>query len=177
MINVRKIKREFLMSLLDKDIKKILDIGCGKGFMSKFFEKKGAKAIGIDIKNLAEDSDNFKLIKGNIKKKDFDKNNDLIIASLILHFFERKDALQIIKRIKSATSKGGYNLIICMSNLDSMNRKEKFFPTKEEILSLYGGWKIEKELQDETELEEHSNFPPHKHNLIFLILKNTQDNF
>jgi len=59
-----------------------------------------------------------------------------------------------------------------MSNLDGMKSEEKFFPTREEVLSFYRGWKLEKELQDRTEMEEHSNIPAHKHNLIFLILKN-----
>ncbi len=173
MINVKQTKKEFLNFFLDKKIRKVLDLGCGKGLMASFFAKRGIKTKGIDKKNYLESNlDNFKFVFGDIATEDFGKENDLIIVSLILHFFNNDKIFGLFEKIKSATSKGGYNFIICMSNLDSMKTKGKFFPTKEEILSFYKGWKVEKELQDETEIERHSGLPPHKHNLIFLILKN-----
>jgi len=172
MINVKQTKKEFLNFFLDKEIKKVLDIGCGKGFMSSFFAKKGIKTKGIDKKNFLKNKlENFEFVLGNIVLEDFGKDNDLIIASLIMHFFNKGKINKLFEKIKNATSKRGYNLIICMSSKDEMKQEDKFFPTKEEILSFYGGWKVEKQLQDETEIEEHSNLPPHKHNLIFLILK------
>ncbi len=176
MINVKEIKKEFLMFLLDKPIKKVLDLGCGKGLMSKFFTKK-AKVIGIDTKKIIEDIENFEFREGDIRQEDLGKENDLIIASLTLHLFDKNEAQKIIERMKQATSDSGYNLLICISNKDGMKQEEKFFPTKEEILSFYKGWKVEKQLQDETETEEHSNLSSHKHNLIFLILKNVKSNF
>lgn len=173
MINVKQIKKEFLNFFLNKELKKVLDLGCGKGLMSFFFAKRGIKTKGIDKKNSLEIvPDNFEFILGNLAIEDFGGKNNLIIVSLITHFFNKEKINRLFEKIKNATSKGGYNLIICMSNKDESKQEEKFFPTKEEILSFYKGWKVEKELQDETEIEEHSNLLPHKHNLIFLILKN-----
>jgi len=172
MINVKQTKKEFLSFFLDKEIKKVLDIGCGKGLMSAFFAKRGIKTIGIDKENFLENQlENFKFILGNIVLEDFGKDNDLIIASLITHFFSKEKINRLFDKIKNATSKGGYNLVICMSNKDKLKKEGKFFPTKEEILSFYRGWIIKKELQAETEIEEHSKLSPHNHNLIFLILK------
>lgn len=173
MINVKETKREFLMNLLDKNIKKILDIGCGKGLMSKFFEKKGANIIGIDIKKNCEDTENFKFIEGDIRKEDFGEENDLVIASLILHFFEKEEALKIIEKMKRSTSDIGYNLLICMSNEDEFakNKIGKFYPTLEELKKIYEHWTLIKEVKDMTEIEEHDNLGPHQHNLIFLLFQ------
>jgi len=174
MINIKQTKKEFLNFFQDKKLKKVLDLGCGKGSMSLFFSKKGIKTKGIDKRNVFEDNafENFEFILGDIATENFGQDNDLIIASLILHFFKKEKIFRLFKKMKSSTTKGGYNLIICISNLDGIKNEENFFPTKEEILSFYNEWKLEKELQGETEIEKHSNLPPHRHNLIFLILKN-----
>ena len=172
MINIKETKREFLNFFSDKEIKKVLEVGCGKGLMSSFFAKRGIKTKGIDKENFLENqSENFEFVLGNIALEDFGKDNDLVIASLITHFFNKEKISRLFEKIKKATSYGGYNFLICMSNKDGMKKEEKFFPTKDEILSFYEGWKVEKELQDETEIEKHAGLLPHKHNLIFLILK------
>lgn len=171
MINVKETKREFLMTLIDKDIKKILDLGCGKGLMSKFFDKKGAKAIGIDIRKYSEDSSNFKFVDGDIRKENFGENNNLIIASLILHFFEKKEALQIIEKMKSATSKEGYNFLICMSNEEKDAKPNRFYPSLSELKNIYSNWNLIKEIKGLTEVEDHDNIGPHQHNLIFILFQ------
>ena len=174
MINVKETKKDFLMILLDKDIKKILDLGCGKGLMSKFFDKKGAKAIGIDLRKISEDSENFKFIEGDIRKEDFGKENDLVISSLILHVFNKKDALELINRMKDATSKEGYNFLICMSNEDELakGKLEKFYPDIAELIKIYEDWTLVKKIEDVTEVEDHDDIGPHQHNLISLLFKN-----
>lgn len=173
MINVKETKREFLIYLLDKPISKILDLGCGRGLMSKFFHKKGSKAIGIDIQEISEDSENFKFIKGDIKKEDFGKENNLIIASLILHLLDNEDALKVINKMKDTTSKKGYNLLICMSNEDELSKekKEKFYPSSQELIKIYNDWHLVKEVKSVTEIEDHDNTGPHQHNLIFLLFQ------
>jgi SAM-dependent methyltransferase len=172
MINTKEIKKEFLIELQDKNLKKILDLGCGKGLMSKFFSGKGV-ITGIDLKKTSEDSENFNFIEGDVRKEDFGENNDLIIASLILHFFEKEEAKQMIERMKTATSDLGYNLLICMSDKDDLSKKkaEKFYPDIKELKKIYGNWKLIKELEGITEIEDHDNLGPHQHNLIFLLFQ------
>ncbi|MCK9596071.1 methyltransferase domain-containing protein [Candidatus Pacearchaeota archaeon] len=174
MINVKETKREFLMSLFNQDIKKILDLGCGKGLMSKFFANKGAKIIGIDLNKIVEESPNFKLIEGDIRKENFGEKNDLIIASLILHFLNKNDSLQIIERMKTATSKLGYNLLVCMSDKDENAKKktEKFYPNIQELIKIYSDWKLIKEISDISEIEDHDNIGPHQHHLNFVLFQN-----
>lgn len=172
MINSKQTKQEFLNFFLDKKTKKVLDLGCGKGLMSSFFAERGIKTKGIDKDNFLEkEIPNFEFVLSDFTTEDLGEKNDLIIVSLVLHFFSKENVNKLLEKIKDSTSKGGYNLLICLSDKDEMKREGKFYPNKKEILSLYSGWKVEKELQDETETEEHSNLQPHKHNLIFLILK------
>ena len=172
MINVKEKKREFLLYLLEKPLKKILDLGCGKGLMSKFFHKKGAITTGIDIKKMSEDSENFKFIENDIRKEDFGEENDLIIASLILHVFEKSDALSIIKKMKNSTSKRGYNFLICMSNEEVTEKNpNKFYPSFQELINIYKDWNLVKKVGGLTEVEDHDNIGPHQHNLIFLLFQ------
>lgn len=173
MINVKETKKEFLMLLLDKPIKKVLDLGCGKGLMSRFFIKKKAKVIGIDTKKIIEDIKNFEFKEGDIRQENFGKENDLIISSLILHLFDKNEAQRIIERMKQATSGSGYNLIICVSNEDVLGKKNqnKFYPSFQELLDIYKDWNLLKETKGITEIEEHGNLSPHQHNLIFALFK------
>lgn len=172
MINVKETKKEFLMFLLDKPIKKVLDLGCGKGLMSRFFTKK-AKVIGIDAKKRIEDIENFEFKKGDIRQENFGKENDLIIASLILHVFDKNEAQKIIEKMKQATSDSGHNLIICVSNEDILAKKnpKKFYPSFQELLDRYKDWNLVKEIHGITVIEEHGNLGPHQHNLIFVLFK------
>jgi SAM-dependent methyltransferase len=172
MINVKEIKKEFLMFLLDKPIKKVLDLGCGKGLMSRFFTKK-AKVIGIDTKKIIEDIENFEFREGDIRQENFGKENDLIIASLTLHIFNKNEAQKIIERMKQATSDSGYNLLICVSDEDTLAKKnqKKFYPSVQELLDIYKDWNLLKTTHGVTKIEEHGALGPHNHNLIFVLFK------
>jgi SAM-dependent methyltransferase len=178
MINVKEIKKDFLLVLLDKDIKKILDLGCGQGLMSKFFNKKGINLTGIDIKKISESSENFKFVEGDIRKEDFGKENDLIIASLILHVFEKDNALQIIERMKNATSNSGYNFLICLSDEDDFAKKRpsNFYPNIQELIKIYHNWTLIKRVKDITEIENHDDTGPHQHDIIFLLFQKKEVN-
>lgn len=173
MINVKETKKEFLMFLLDKPIKKVLDLGCGKGLMSRFFIKKKAKVIGIDTKKIIEDVENFEFKKGDIRQENFGKENDLIIASLILHIFDKNEAQKILERMKQATSDSGYNLVICVSDEDILAKKnqKKFYPSFQELLGIYKDWDLVKGIHGITVIEEHGALGPHQHNLIFVLFK------
>jgi len=172
MINVKETKKEFLMFLLEKPIKKVLDLGCGKGLMSRFFTKK-AKVIGIDTKKIIEDIENFEFREGDIRKENFGEENDLILASLILHIFDKNEAQKIIERMKQATSDSGYNLLICVSDKDNLAKKnqDNFYPSFQELLKIYKDWTLVKDIHGVTVMEEHGTLGPHQHNLIFMLFK------
>lgn len=174
MINPKETKKEFLLELLNKDIHKVLDLGCGEMLLSKPFLEKGAFVKGIDMKEPSKIPKGAVFVKGNILQEDFNLLYDLIISSLILHLFKKQHINKIISKMKDSTSKHGYNFLILLSNKDSLSsseRQEKFFPSLEEISQFYTGWKTIKVLQDETQAEQHGNLPQHTHNLIFVIFQ------
>ena len=171
MINIKETKKEFISELLNKEIKNVLDLGCGKLLLPKRFLERGSSVKGIDIKEPSEIPKGAVFVKGNILNEDFGEDSDLIISSLILHLFKKKYALEIISKMKSSTIREGYNLLVLLSNKDSLYNEEKFFPSLKEISDLYSDWKLIKSLEGETEFEEHSGIPMHNHHLIFLIFQ------
>ena len=99
---------------------KILDIGCGKGFLLYEFTQivPGIKVVGIDISiyaltNAKEEIKPF-LKQGDAKKLDFKDNDfDLIISINVLHnlyCYDLENALREIERV------GKRNKFICMDS-------------------------------------------------------------
>lgn len=172
MINVKKIKREFVAEISDKNIDSILDLGCGKNPVSLLFSLDNKKVIGIDKEKFEIKSENFEFINKRISNKDFDKSYDLIIASLLLHCFKKEIIPFFITDIKNATRKKGYNFLICLSNEDdSSNNKENFYPSLSNLKRFYTDWKIIKITQGTTEIENHDNLGNHQHDIIFLLVQ------
>jgi len=159
--------------LKDLEPKSVLDLGCGLGRASLRFANKSIKVKGIDFKDKEISNKNFEFIKSNVKKFVFKEKYDLIIASLVLHFLKKDDAIQMIEKMKKNTQEGGFNFLVCMSNEDdcSKQKPENFYPNLTLLKKIYNNWEIVKQVQDFTELEGHGNLKPHKHNLIFMLFK------
>ena len=182
MIDIKETKRDFVNELLKKDIHKVLDLGCGEMLLSKPFLKNKSFVKGIDLKEPYSVPEGAVFVKGNFFHEEFEKDYELIIASLILHLTKKEFATKLIKKIQDSTAKRGYNFLILVSNKDSLSTepsaKGKFYVSMDEITEFYPSseWKLIKSLEDETEPEQHKNpseLPqtPHTHNLIFLIFQ------
>ena len=179
MINIKYTKLKFLNFFLDKNFDKILDIGCNTGYLSKEFAKNGVKVIGVDNKPQEINQENFNFIQQDIREFEFNENYDLVIASLVLHFFKKENVKEIINKIREATENGGYNFLVCMSNKDDCmsGHEDNFYISKEGLEGLYSSdkWEIIKSEQDWTDWEEHGEMGDHRHNLIFLIVKKNEE--
>lgn len=153
--------------------KKVLDLGIGKGRCSKRFIEKGSKIIGVDLENKYLPKE-IKFIQSNINDFNFKENYDLILASLILHFFKKKVSQEIIEKMKNSTTTQGYNFILTMNQKDDCfkSKENNFYVDKEELKKLYSDWEIIECEDFETDLEEHDGLNPHKHHLSFILAKN-----
>ncbi len=174
MISIKTIKRLFL-DKVPLDVKNILDIGCGKGYMSRRFARSESLVTGIDIKSQEIVQENFNFEKIDVREFVFGKY-DLIISSLMLHFFSENTSKEIIEKMKISTNKEGYNLLVLMSEKDNMNNFGKFYPSIEEVKKVYSGWDLIDYLQDDTEQEINSLGQKHFHNVIFCLFKKPNEN-
>lgn len=171
-INIKNTKRDFLRFIDLKNVNEVLDIGCSKGYLSKYFCKNNIYSTGVDIKNFDINLDKFNFINEDIREFDFNKKYDVIISSLVLHFLKKEEGFDLIEKMKKNTSEGGYNLLILPSNQDLLFRENYCCPQIEDLKTLYSNWKIIKCLSDFTESEEHSSKGLHNHHLIFFLVKN-----
>ncbi len=170
---IRDKVKEYLKELQPQNV---LDLGCGKGHKSLRFAKQGVKVLGVDKRPMEISQKNFKFFNEDITNFEFKEKYDLIIASLVLHFLDKVTAQNILKKIQTHTSEQGHTFIICFSDKDPMarNAQNRFYPSLKQLKNLYSDWEIMKEGMYETPIEEHDNLPPHKHNVILLLLKNKQ---
>jgi len=166
---------EVLKECLDSlNPKTVLDLGIGKARCSERFLKKEARITGVDIKKQIL-PEKIRFILQDIRKFDFPKIYDLIIASLVLHFFKKQISEKIIQRMKESTSKNGYNFILFMNlkeeNAGLKSQQGWFYVSLSEIKKIYSDWEIVKSGEYETPLEKHDNLPEHKHNLSFILAR------
>jgi len=167
-MNTKNKIQEYLKGL---NPKKILDLGCGKGRISKRFIKEGCKIVCVDKDDFSKFlPKHINFIQKDIKDFNIRENFNLIISSMVLHFLLKEEAIKIIKEMKNKVPLGGYNFILCMSNNERKKRAENFYPSLEELKKLYLDWNVKCE-EFETDVEEHDNLPPHKHKLIILLAK------
>ncbi len=89
----------FLKNVKNVRGKKILDVGCGTGYYSKIFRRRGARVLGIDISKemirLAKNQEKKEKLGIDYIKKDARKleklgNFDLVTATLLLHYAKTK---------------------------------------------------------------------------------------
>jgi ubiquinone/menaquinone biosynthesis C-methylase UbiE len=105
---------------------KVLDIGCGKGFLVKDLIDLGIDAYGLDISEYAiKNCENIltgRIHLGNAKKLPFKKNSfDFVISINCIHNLSRKNCIIALKEI-SRVSKNGKSFV----QVDSYeNKKEK----------------------------------------------------
>lgn len=108
--------KNVLNSSLDKNTKKILDLGVGTGLelISLFQEFKEIEVTAIDITEAMLDelkkrdfANRIKIICGDFFKVDFGTDYDAVISTSALHHFSKEDKTILYKKIYDCLKKGG----------------------------------------------------------------------
>ena len=173
MISANEEIANFILKIGHFSIKNAVDLGCGKGRISLKLAERGIKVLGVDLKDCSVKSKNFSFVQEDVRKFKFERNFDLIVCSVVLHFLKKSVSLEMIKKIQQVTSNAGLNWLILMSDKDDFYKSNpgNFYPNLELVKKLYSGWEILVEKQDYTEIENHDNLGEHRHNLIFIVFR------
>ncbi|MEM1535533.1 MAG: methyltransferase domain-containing protein [Candidatus Pacearchaeota archaeon] len=151
----------------------VLDLGAGKGKLSKFFYEKGFNVTAIDKSRKIVDAlkkkfkNKIKIKREELEKIKLREKYDIIIVKNVLHLIrDRKTAEKLINKIKKYTKEDGINFIVGLTTRDPFYNKKKFFIKKNKIKKLYKNWKCLFSKTFFTNLEKHDKLPFHKHNVF-----------
>ena len=121
---------------------KILDVGCGKGFMLYDFKKKikGIKIKGIDVSSYAIKNSKTQVKKylkvANAKKLPFKDNEfDLVISINTIHNLNKKDCIKALMEIERVSKKNSFITVDAYSNKKEKKRMFAWNLTAKTILS------------------------------------------
>ena len=131
-----------------KDGSKILDIGCGKGFMIYDFLQHNNKYIvkGIDISDYAvknsmpEVKDNVEV--GNAKELQFEDNFfDLVISINTIHNLEKEECAMSLREIERVSKKDKFIIVDAFKDVEEKKRMFAWNLTAKTIMHV-DEWKL-----------------------------------
>ena len=104
------------MHLFTKE-SRIIELGCGEGFISEYLLKNGYNVLSTDISEYVLAKLKSRVPEASVRKLDLnqmlpfnDGSFDIIIADLCLHYFSSDETFRILKELKRVLSKGGHLL-------------------------------------------------------------------
>jgi cyclopropane fatty-acyl-phospholipid synthase-like methyltransferase len=174
--------------LLKKYLNKgtILDLGAGEGKNSIYLSQKGFKVVAVECSKFAIENfkrlidtksiSNLSIIQADVRTFHTCGYFDGIIAYGLLHCLPSlSDSINIVKKMKKWTVKGGINIIVTFTADKSIPTIQSYlnpcFIKKEELEEWYKDWDI-LELEEEiiNEIHPTSNIE-HQHSLVRVLAR------
>ncbi len=134
---------------------RILEIGAGQGRNSLYLAGKGFNITATDISETG-----IAKIREKAKEADIQintaiesaleaitkENFDVLVATLLLHHIEEKDARKLLELIKEKTNPGGLNILTDFTKTGEFYKnyknKECLFVEEGELKELYKDWEV-----------------------------------
>lgn len=128
--------RKSYLLIKSKNLKDILDLGCGDGRDSFYFANRGLNVTAVDFSEsginhikeecLKKDIPNIVGVNQRIEGLNLGgKMFDIIYAHLSLHYFNDRTTTQIFKRLYDSLNEGGLFFLKCKSKKDYLYGKGK----------------------------------------------------
>jgi len=151
-----KVVKDFVDYYNLNDNSKILDVGCGKGFMLYDFLQYNNKFSiqGVDISDYAI-SNSMPEVKtnlevGNAKELNFENNSfDLVISINTIHNLEKPECAKSLKEIERVSKKNKFIIVDAYRNEDEKKRMYAWNLTAKTIMHV-DEWKVFFEENDYT---------------------------
>jgi len=131
----KKIISDIKLLNLKKNLKKVLDVGCGEAQFYNHFKRKEYLGLDIDeikIKKVKKKYPKCKIKKANFNNLKINKKFDIILClevDSLNNVYNSKKSLNFLRKIISLTSKNGYVILNFW--------KEFYFQNKKKIDSLF----------------------------------------
>lgn len=157
----------------------VLDLGVGEGRNAIFLAKKGFKIDGIDkskegikkfINLTKKEMVSIHAIAGLIEDFNYKKDYDIIISTATLHFLEKENILNVIKKMKEHTKKDGLNVITVFTE-ENPDKRFPYLFKKGKLKEFYNDWEILNYKEIITKPEKHGDGPLHHHVIASLIAR------
>ena len=110
----KQMAEKLVAEISDKSFDKILELGCGTGFVTKLLQQKNySEYVAIDMvgncgKYISEISEKIKFVCGDIEDNEdiYNTKYDLIISNAVMQWID--DLPQFIRKLKDNLADGGY---------------------------------------------------------------------
>jgi 2-polyprenyl-3-methyl-5-hydroxy-6-metoxy-1,4-benzoquinol methylase len=168
---------------------RVLDLGCGEGKNAEYLAARGAKVVAVDLSDAALANaraaypsssvayylDDIRTTQHLLRGGPY----DIVIMYGVLHCMASlEEAADLVRRVKSRTSPGGYN-VVCAFNArhQDLSAHPGFSPLllqHEVYLQLYQDWELH-EVSDRDLFETHPhNGIPHTHSMTRFLSQKRQ---
>lgn len=156
-----------------------LDLGAGEGRNTLYLARHGFSVAAVDLSGVgleklaqlaAREHLPVATVVADLRSYRIRDRYDLIVLTSVLHFLPRQDALDVIRRVKQATSRGGLNVI----HVFTTNNPAKAFAhlyEPGELAGLYADWEILTYREFITRPERHGDGAPHRHGVAELLAR------
>jgi tellurite methyltransferase len=143
--------REIIYDILNyKKYGSVLDLGAGYGRHALFLASKGFEVTAVEkeivqVRYLKEQSVklgvSIKIIQDDISQFFPDKQYDVVLATMVIHFLLEQEAIKVIGTMQNFTAPEGLNVIAVYTDKNPVGLRPYQF-AMEELKDMYQGWEI-----------------------------------
>ena len=144
-----------------------IDLGCGYGRNALYLEKCGFDVTAVDVRKkcldeIRKSSRNIVTINDDVTKIKFEKKYDFILCTFLLHFFEKRVAINLLKNMVENLAKDGV-LAIALIKKD---RRISVSELRKEVADLKVAISAERVVHD----GPHEGMEyPHDHDIFYFV--------
>lgn len=131
----------------------LLDLGAGHGRHAKFASEQGFNVIAVEPDHelcaVLEQIPNISVTKSDIASYHPDKEFDVIICAMVLHFLNKQEVDQAIELMQNTTKPGGINVISAYMDQNTADfmagnpyGDHSYLLKPNELRSFYEGWEL-----------------------------------